>query len=160
MTAMGNTGYNPASKPETIPALVRSRNDATHRANGPESAVNEQVRVALTVSEFSSPQARRAWRRQFGHFVAQETGTLYKRELAVYDQKPREKPARVQSPLTDGDVVRERANFREDLGKPTSPERSKTLEGIYHWLESYKSLTPEEKAELEKRAKAEGGGDA
>lgn len=34
----------------------------------------------------------RSWRRQNGPFVAQETGTLYKPEIGVYDQKPREKP--------------------------------------------------------------------
>ena len=149
---MGNAGYNPVNKPETIPDLVRSRNDAPHRANGPETAVDARCLKGLIVSEPSSPRQIKSWRRQFGPFVAQETGAKYQPACSDYEPKSREKAPRRVDPLTEADVTRERANLREDLGKPTSPERSATLEGIYRWLESCKSLTPEERAELEKKA--------
>lgn len=103
-----------------------------------------------TENNYGRGRRRDAWRHEFGPFVAQETGTLYKREIGVYDQKPREKPPRREVPLSESQVTQERANLREDLKKPEDhPARRTTLEGIYFWISAYMALSEEEKAELE-----------
>jgi hypothetical protein len=139
-----------------------SRNDAEHlaalteRAFSVVQAVSESSsRAAYLAARSAKRSALRLWRKQNGPFVAQETGTLYKREINAYDQKPREKPARQAVPLTASEATRQQANLRDDLKKPVGhPDRSATLEGIYHWLAEYAKLTPEQKAELEESVKS------
>ena len=54
-------------------------------------------------------------------------------------------------PITESDITLHRANLRQDL-TTDKPERTTTLEGIYHWLAEYAKLTPEQKQEAENMA--------
>ena len=92
-------------------------------AQVPDSAQKWQAGKAPTVSSPQPPntssRSRRAWRRRFGSFVAEECGVKFVPAVAQYDPKRAEKTLEKREALTDADVRDSERFLRELIERPT-----------------------------------------
>jgi hypothetical protein len=127
LTTMNKPGYNPCDAEITLETLTPQRSAdnlspfQTTGTQAPTEGSNAPTvsgqRIAKTQERDAARERRRdvlQFRRSFGHFVAQETGTRYQPSIVGYEPKCREKRVEKRQPM-DTATVRDSERFLDAL---------------------------------------------